>query len=75
MCEYLKPATSSPQERAMVAAENAKRVPSTEEGRFKMMGFAKEAMDALDECHESDQITRDLVREKLGEAQKRFGYL
>ena len=72
--EYLKANTGSAMERAMVAAENATRVPLTEEGKFKMMEFTKEAMEALDEVHQSDQVTRDIVRGKIGKAQDRFGF-
>ena len=73
--EYLTASTGSAVERAMVAAENANRVPvDTEEGRFKVLDFVKEAMEALDEVSAHDRITPDLVREKIGKAQARAGW-
>ena len=71
---YLMARTGSATEKAMVAAENATRVPLNEDGHFKMMDFTKEAMDNLDRVHHSDQVTRELVRSKIGKAQARFGY-
>lgn len=70
---YLIPNTSSPEEAAMVAAENAIRVPLTEAGKFEMMAFTRAAMDALARCHHSDDITRSLVWPKIGKAERRFG--
>lgn len=64
---------ASAQERAMVNAENAKRTPLTERGRFECMRLCNEAVDALDDCHHSDRVTPELVHRKIGEAQKRQG--
>ena len=75
MLKYLTASTGSAVERAMVAAENANRVPlDTEEGRFKALDFVKEAMDALDKVSTRDGLTHDLVREKIGKAQARAGW-
>jgi hypothetical protein len=72
---YLVANTGSPAERAMVAAENAMRVPLNEDrDRFKVLDFVKEAIEALDEVHGSDQITPELVRSKIGKAQHRAGF-
>ena len=73
--KYLTANTGSAVERAMVAAENANRVPiDTEAGRFKVLDFVKEAVEALDEISHHDGITHDLVREKIGKAQARAGW-
>jgi len=84
---YLTARTKSHAENAMVAAENATRVPMVldnsdahrgrganyDKSKEQVMAYCKEAMDHLDKVHWSDDITRDLVRSKIGKAQKRAG--
>lgn len=72
--EYLTACTgASAARRALFAAENACRVPLNERGRFRMMDFTKEAMEALDQVR-YDDITTDMVRARIGKAQARFEY-
>lgn len=72
---YRTPRTSSPAEIALVAAHNAGCVPlGGDDSRFTMIAYVAEAMDALDKVSHHDQITRDMVRERIGRAQARFGF-
>ena len=68
----IKPRTSSPLEYAYALAHDAASVPLTEEGRFKMMALNKELMGVMDD--ELSNFECSLMREKIGEAQRRFGY-
>lgn len=42
--------------------------------RFKVLEYVDEAINALDEVSRYDDITRELVRRKIGRAQVRAGF-
>jgi len=71
--KYLQPRTNSPAERALCFAENACRVPLGDEvSRFKVMEWTAAAVEELGRVW-CDDITAEIVCDKIGEAQRRAG--